>query len=90
MSNTNPMPVFNVFKHKAFVGTVSAVSMKQARIRAKGLFGRCEVIDNAGPDVGEKIAPYVDSSYTHGRTPYPVGDFEARRKVEIERYRASL
>jgi hypothetical protein len=85
----NPMPRFKVLKNKAFVGYVSGVSVKQAAGRANGLYGRCEIIHDTETAAVGGIAPIVDCSYTHGRSPYAVGDFEARRAAEIARWKAN-
>ena len=87
---TNLIPTFSVFKNRVLVGTVSALTEKQAHARAYGKFGRCEVMKN-GTDrrlsQNGRIARN-DSSFTHGRAPYDVGDFEARRAAEIAAWKA--
>lgn len=38
------MPTFHCYRNGEFQGIIQAVSMKQARQRARILFGRCDVI----------------------------------------------
>ena len=83
------IPTFRCYKNKAFVGIVSAISETDAHKRAERKYGRCEVI----PCTTRKLAPKgrverADASYTQGRSPYPVGDFEARRQAEIAKWMA--
>jgi len=84
-----PIPTFRVYKNKNLVGTVSAVTEQDAHKRAFRKYGRCEVMiaqtDKLRPSGRVERA---DSSFTHGRSPYPVGDFEARRQAEIAKWKA--
>lgn len=41
---TNSVPTFEVYRNRAFVGIVRAVSLRQAVNRAHKMYGRCEVI----------------------------------------------
>ena len=87
---TNPMPTFAVFKNRVMIGTVSALTEVQAHERAYKLFGRCEVMKST---MDKRLSQNgrverSDSSYTHGRSPYAVGDFEARRQAEIAKWKA--
>jgi hypothetical protein len=87
---TNLIPTFRVYKNKVLVGTVSATTEQQAHARAFGKYGRCEVMK---ADMERRLSTSgrverADSSFTHGRSPYPVGDFEARRSAEIARWKA--
>lgn len=86
---TNSMNTFAVYKARKFVGIVSAVSEKQAHKRALAKYGRCEVMFATGRDMarGGRVER-SDSSYTHGRSPYPTPDFEARRQAEIAKWKA--
>lgn len=65
---TNAMPIFEVLRNRRFVGTVAAVSLKQAVKRAQARYGRCEVI-------GVNIARHADAiqwqdcNRTEGRAP---------------------
>jgi hypothetical protein len=89
---TNPnrsLPTFAVYKNRVLVGIVTAVKEADAHKRAVAKFGRCEVMIAA--DAKLRRAGRVersDSSYTHGRSPYAVGDFAARRAAEIARWKA--
>jgi hypothetical protein len=83
------LPTFRVFKNRRFVGIVTAVKEADAHRRAVAKYGRCEVMIASD----SKLRPTgrverADSSYTHGRSPYAVGDFEARRAAEIARWKA--
>jgi hypothetical protein len=84
------MPTFAVFKNRNFVGYVSAVSERQAKNRALGLHGRCEVVacGNASIDRAARL-PVADSSFTHGRAPYPTPGFAERRAALIAAHKAS-
>ena len=87
---TNLIPTFRVLKNRVFIGTVSALTEQQAHARAYAKFGRCEVIK---ADLDKRMAAKgrverSDSSFTHGCSPYPVGDFAARREAEIARWKA--
>lgn len=90
---TNPnrsIPTFRVFRNRVEVGIVSAITESDAQRRAVAKYGRCEVIP-ATPR--RKLAAKgrvqrSDASYTHGRSPYPVGDFDSRRAAEIARWQA--
>ena len=89
MTRTRNLPTFKCFKNRVFVGIVNARTEQKAHAIALGLYGRCEVM--ATGDI--KIDPRgrvrcSDSSYTHGRSPYAVGDFEARRQAEIAKWKA--
>jgi hypothetical protein len=86
----NSLPTFRCFKNGRFVGIVNARTEQQAHARAFGLYGRCEVMISAT----RKLEPRgrvrrADSSFTHGRSPYDVGDFEARRQAEIAKWKAA-
>ncbi len=87
---TDLIPTFRVLKNRVLIGTVSALTEKQAHARAYAKFGRCEVIkaDMARRLTATSRVERVDSSFTHGRSPYPVGDFAARRAAEIARWKA--
>ena len=87
---TNLIPTFRVLKNRVFVGIVSATTEEQAHARAYAKYGRCEVIK---ADMDRRLSKNgrverSDSSFTHGRSPYPVGDFAARRAAEIARWKA--
>lgn len=87
---TNTMPTFAVYKNRVMIGTVSALTEKQAHERALRKYGRCEVM-KANMDRRLTATDRVersDSSFTHGRSPYAVGDFEARRAAEIAKWKA--
>ena len=86
---TTSIPTFACFKNRVFVGIVSAVTERDAHKRAFRKYGRCEVMATTA----RKLAPKgrverSDSSFTHGRSPYATGDFEARRAAEIARWKA--
>jgi hypothetical protein len=88
---TNLIPTFRVYKNKVLVGTVSATTEQQAHARAFAKYGRCEVMK---ADMERRLSTSgrverADSSFTHGRSPYPVGDFEARRQAEIAKWKAA-
>lgn len=88
---TNLIPTFRVYKNKVLVGTVSALTEQQAHARAYAKYGRCEVMK---ADMDKRLSAQgrverSDSSFTHGRSPYPVGDFEARRQAEIAKWKAA-
>jgi hypothetical protein len=85
---TTSIPTFAVYKNRTFVGIVSAITERDAHKRAFRKYGRCEVMATSA----RKLAPKgrverSDSSYTHGRSPYAVGDFAARREAEIARWK---
>ncbi len=87
---TSTIPTFAVYKNRVLVGTVSALTEKQAHRRAFGKYGRCEVMK---ADMDRRLTATdrvqaADSSFTHGRSPYAVGDFEARRQAEIAKWKA--
>lgn len=83
------LATFACFKGRVFQGYVQATSEKKAHERALALYGRCEVmIDGARKLRKDGRIRRSDSSYTHGRSPYAVGDFEARRAAEIARWQA--
>ena len=77
----NLIPTFRVYKNKVLVGTVSALTEQQAHARAYAKFGRCEVMK---ADMERRLTQTgrvarSDSSFTHGRSPYPTPGFEERR-----------
>jgi hypothetical protein len=65
---SNPMPTFIILRNRVEIGTVRAVSLSQAVRRAKGRYGRCEVI-------AAEIARHADKFHgaddhrTEGRAP---------------------
>lgn len=77
----NTMPTFAVLKNGNLVGYVNAVSYQQAKNRARGLHGRCEVLACGNARMDRK-GQHADS-YTHGRQPYPTPGFEERRAALI-------
>lgn len=81
---------FEVYRNRTFVGTVKAVSLRQACQTAKARYGRCEVIGVkvAAPD---KLMEY---GRTEGRGPCnqsveAKARIEAIRKAAIAEYCAS-
>ncbi|ARK07595.1 hypothetical protein LAV_00220 [Sphingobium phage Lacusarx] len=83
----NSMPLFTVLKNKVVVGQVSAVSLEQAKGRAYGRFGRCEVIANGNVPMDAK-GRHADC-FTHGRRPYATPGFEERRAALIAEFKAA-
>lgn len=87
---TNLIPTFRVYKNKVLVGTVSATTEQQAHTRAYAKYGRCEVMK---ADMERRLSQNgrverSDSSFTHGRSPYPTPGFEERRAALIAAYKA--
>lgn len=87
---TNPMPTFACYKNRVFVGYVRGVSLQQAAKRAKGLYGRCELI-GAGIAKHADRAHNVDSHRTEGRKPCnqsadAKARIEAIRQAEIDKW----
>lgn len=82
----NAMPLFTVLKNKVVLGQVSAVSYEQAKGRAYGLYGRCEVIANGNVQMDRK-GRHADC-FTHGRQPYATPGFEERRAALIAEFKA--
>lgn len=64
---TNPMPSFEVLVNRRAVGTVRAVSLKQAVKRANALYGRCEVIGAVARHAD--AIQWQDMNRTEGRAP---------------------
>jgi hypothetical protein len=86
------IPTFAIYKNKVFVAFISAVSERQAHETALYKYGRCEVMlsDNSDRNLPKKSRiERADSSFTHGRSPYATGDFEARRQAEIAKWKAA-
>lgn len=88
-NRTRNLPTFRCFRNRLFVGIVTARTEQKAHEKALALYGRCEIM--ATGDI--KIDPRgrvrrADASYSHGRSPYPVGDFEARRAAAIAAWKA--
>lgn len=77
---------FIATRHNVELGTVNAVSYRQAMRRADTLFGRCELLP-----VGDKAldrVSHVSEARTHGRRPCATPGFEARRAALIAAYKA--
>lgn len=84
------MPTFDCIRHGNLLGKVSAVSYAQAMRRAERLYGRCEVITVDGvAKADNRRAGDHNEGRVHGRAPYAVGDFEARRAAEIAAWKAA-
>ncbi len=82
---------FEVLRNRQFVGTVKAVSLRQALITAERRFGRCEVIAPKVTRVDAFAGP--DSHRTEGRGPCnntPAGKarIEAIRNEALARWKA--
>ncbi len=88
---SNSMPTFAVYRNRAFVGYVNAVSYEQALTRAKGLYGRCEVLatGNVKMNRSANVNGRSDMSYTNGRSPCPTPGFAARRAALIAEHKAN-
>lgn len=88
---TNPMPTFAIFAHRAFLGYVNAVSLKQARQRARKLHGAyvtVELATNVAPRVADvTLANVVEQGKRNVR--YPTQGFEARRAALIAEFKAN-
>lgn len=73
---------YEVYRNRAFIGTVKAVSLRQALQTARRRHGRCEVIGlMAAP---EKVSQYADCARTEGRAPC---NQSAAAKARIEAIR---
>lgn len=87
---TNSMPTFAVFHHRTFLGYVSAVSVKQAKARAKALHNvRCEVelCLNVKPTAKDRLS--ANQTFNAKRAaPYATPGFEARRAALIAEFKA--
>ena len=65
---TNSIPTFEVLRNRALIGTVRAVSLKQAVKRARALYGRCEVIGVSNARHADHFTGQ-DSHRSEGRGP---------------------
>lgn len=88
---TRPMPTFAVYaNNRHLVGYVSAVSHKQACVRAERRFGYgldVELCTTLAPLAGDKLNANREYEAKFNRR-YPTDGFEARRKAEIEAWQA--
>lgn len=88
---TNPMPTFAIFAHRAFLGYVNAVSLKQARQRARKLHGAFVTVELAvnvaARDADRTLANVVEQGKRNVR--YPTDGFAARRAALIAEFKAN-
>lgn len=78
--------IFNCYRNRTFVGKVQGSSQRDATNRARGLYGRVELIlapESRGMGVIGRRADTTDDHRTHGRAPCRTPGFEARREAEI-------
>lgn len=83
---TNSVPTFTVYRNRAFVGTVRAVSLKQAVKRAHARFGRCEVL---GVNIARHADAFTHSDGARSERRLPCNrSLEAKEKLEAIRLQA--
>ena len=88
---TNPMPTFAVYAHRSFLGYVNAVSLQQARRRARKLHGAYVSVELAVNVPTRAADRTLANVVEHGKrnVRYPTQGFEARRAALIAEFKAN-
>lgn len=86
------MNTYEVLRNRTVIGTVKAVSVRQAMQTARRHYGRCEVIGTIAKP--ELTAQYADYGRTEGRAPCNnTAEGKARiaaiREAEIAKWKAA-